>query len=366
MVFGPGRVAELAAQVRRVGGSRALVVTDPGITQTPILSAVLAALEAGGVQHAVFSDVHPNPVEADVFAGAEAYRQASADCVVAVGGGSPLDAGKIIRLLATHQPPLEQYDDAKGGDANIRPDVPPMVAIPTTAGTGSEVGRSGVVVLESTGLKTVIFHPCLMPNVALCDPELTVGLPPFLTAATGIDALTHCIEAYLATGYHPFADSIALGGMELVRDFLPRAVETGADIEARSQMMVAAAMGATAFQKGLGVCHSLAHPLSTVAGIHHGHANAMMLPEVLRFNAETVPDKVERIGWLLGDPEGDAGQAVLDLVHAVGLPASLGEAGVAEERLPELVAQAKVDACQATNPRPASTEDLEALYRACW
>jgi len=281
-------------------------------------------------------------------AGLAAWRESEADCVVAVGGGSPLDVGKLIALMATHEPPLKQYDDATGGWARIRADIPPVVTIPTTAGTGSEVGRSGVVILKSTGLKTVIFSPHMMPEVALCDPELTFGLPPFLTAATGIDALTHCIEAYLSIGYHPFADGLALQGIELVAAHLPRAVADGTDLEARSQMMVAASLGATAFQKGLGVCHSLAHPLSTVASVHHGHANALMLADVLAFNAAAVPEKVARVARGLGATDGDAAGAVRRLIDGLPMPSRLADAGVEEGMLPALVAQAEADGCKAS------------------
>ena len=364
IVFGAGRIGELAQHVRAAGVDRALVVTDAGLAGTPVIPAVLEALAAGGVESSVFDGVHENPVESDVYAGVEAYRAASAGCVVAVGGGSPLDAGKLVALMTTHERPMDPYDDAKGGDALIRSDVPPIFAVPTTAGTGSEVGRAAVVILESTGLKTVIFSPHLAPQVALCDPELTVGLPPFLTAATGVDALTHCVEAYLATGYHPMADGIAIQGIEMVAAFLERAVADGTDLEARAHMLAAATMGATAFQKGLGVCHSLAHPLSAVSGLHHGLANAILLPFVLEYNAEAVPERVAHVGWALGREDGDAAAAVRGLNARVGLPSGLAAAGVGEEQLDELVAQAAQDACMGTNPRPVATEDLGRLYRA--
>ncbi len=364
MVFGAGRVKELGDHVRAAGGSKALVVTDPGLAATPIIGVVTAALDAGDVPWTLWSGVRPNPVEADVFAGVKAYRQAGADCVIGVGGGSPLDAAKLVALMATHEPPLAQYDDAIGGDRHVTSAVPPILAVPTTAGTGSDVGRSGVVVLEETGLKTVIFSPYLLPRVALCDPELTVGLPPFLTAATGVDALTHCIEAYLAVGYHPFADGLALAGVEMVAEALPAVMADPGDLRARGQMMAAAAMGATAFQKGLGVCHSLAHPLSTVAGVHHGHANALMLSHVLTFNAEAAPERTARIAAAMGRDDGYASAAVAELVASLPMPGRLSDAGVGEDMLPELVRQAEADSCKASNPRPVTVADLEALYRA--
>ena len=364
VAFGAGRIAELAAHVRALGAERVLVVTDPGLARTPVIPAVTRALDAGGVAWTVFDGVRENPVESDIYAGVAAYSGAGAQAVVAVGGGSPLDAGKLVALMSTHEPPMDRYDDAKGGDAFVRPDVPPIIAVPTTAGTGSEVGRAGVVILESTGAKTVVFSPYLLPRLALCDPELTVGLPPLLTAATGVDALTHCVEAYVATGYHPMADGIALQGIELVAEYLPRAVERGTDLEARSHMLAAATMGATAFQKGLGVCHSLAHPLSAVAGLQHGLANAILLPFVLEFNAVAVEARVARVGRLLGREDGDAAAAVRELNARLGLPARLSEAGVGEGQVAELVAQAEQDACKGTNPRPVDRDDLEALFRA--
>ncbi len=364
LVFGAGRVAEVGDHVRRIGGRRALVVTDAGLAETPVVAAVTEGLDAGGVPWALWPGARPNPVEADIFAGVQAYERSQADCVVGVGGGSPLDTAKLVALMATHEPPLGRYDDARGGDRYITAAVPPIVAIPTTAGTGSEVGRSGVVILEETGLKTVIFGPALMPRVALCDPELTVGLPPFLTAATGVDALTHCIEAYVALGFHPFADGLALAGIELVCEALPRVIADPGDVDARGAMMVAAAMGATAFQKGLGVCHSLAHPLSTVAGVHHGHANALMLSHVLDFNAPAAPLRLGRVAQAMGRSDGNAGAAARDLLAGLPIAGTLSETGVGEGMLLELVRQAEADACKAGNPRPVTRDDLEALYRA--
>ncbi|MFA6032956.1 MAG: iron-containing alcohol dehydrogenase, partial [Myxococcota bacterium] len=229
----------------------------------------------------VFSGVSPNPTDAQADAGAAAYRAHGADSIVAIGGGSALDAGKAVQVRINHHEPMEVYDDNIGGDAKITGAIPPLIAIPTTAGTGSEVGRSAVITVAAAGRKVVVFHPKLLPVVALCDPELTYGLPPRITAETGMDALSHCIEAYMSKGYHPMADAIALKGIRMVADNLPTAVADGKNVIARQEMMAAAMMGATAFQKGLGVIHSLAHPLSSVAGVSHGLANAIMMPHSL-------------------------------------------------------------------------------------
>ena len=246
-------------------------------------------------------------MEKNVEDGLEAYRRGNCDGVIGLGGGSPLDAAKAIRLVATHPFPLEQYDDQLDGAARIHANVPPMIAIATTAGTGSEVGRSTVIILEATDRKTVIFSPHLMPNVALADPELTLGMPPKITAGTGLDALTHNVEAYLALGYHPLCDAIALQGAKLAIQNLPRAVQDGNDLEARSNMMMAAMMGAVAFQKGLGAVHSLAHPLSSIAHLHHGTTNGILLPHVLEFNRSVLPKDACAIlpsPWRLTAPRG--------------------------------------------------------------
>ncbi len=283
ILFGVGAVRELGPLAKGLG-KKALIVTDAGVVGTGAIDKVRAALDAAGVAHATWDGVEGNPHEPNVFEGLAAYRAAGADLIVAVGGGSPLDVAKLVRLMATHEPPLAQYDDAIGGDAKIVRDVPPMLAVPTTAGTGSEVGRSGVVTLTATNQKTVIFGPRLLANAAILDPELTVSMPARITAATGIDALTHNLEAYLALGDHPLADSIALGGLELCARSLVRATHHGADLTARGDMMKAAAMGAIAFQKGLGACHSLAHPLGADKGLHHGLANALCLSAVVAWN----------------------------------------------------------------------------------
>ena len=355
--FGPGQLSKLADAVAPY--AKPLVVADKGLTAAGVTAKVVAAL--GGKPSAVFDAVEPNPTEANVRAGLAAYREGGCDVIVAVGGGSPLDAAKVIRLMTTHDRPLVDYDDLTGGDAFITPTMPVMIAIPTTAGTGSEVSRSGVVTLEVNQRKTVIFSPHLMPTVAICDPELTLGLPARLTAATGMDALSHNLEAYLAKGYHPLADAIALDGVKLIGRWLEQAVATGSDLAARTHVMMASLMGAVAFQKGLGICHSLAHPLSSEAGVHHGTANAILMPHVVRFNQVAVPERVQALADALG--KGQPLAETIDAMNrAMGLPTRLSEVGVTEAMVPKLVEKALEDGCRHGNPREASAEELRAIY----
>jgi 4-hydroxybutyrate dehydrogenase len=326
---------------------------------------------ARGLQFALFAAVDPNPVEQNIREGIEMYRSEGCDAIVAVGGGSPIDAGKLIRLGITHRLPLEEYDDQRDGSEKISGNLPPMIAIPTTSGTGSEVGRSAVVQLKATGRKTVIFSPHLIANVAIDDPELTVGMPPLVTAGTGLDALTHNVEAYLAKGYHPMCDAIALSGARLAYANLPAAVRNGRDLVARTNMMMASMMGAVAFQKGLGVTHSLAHPLSSVAGLHHGTTNGILLPHVLEFNRSVSKDRLRDLAMAMHIVSGpvsmqDAGTALIEairhLLKEVGIPDRLSALGISREMVPELSQKAMEDACHLLNPRPCTREDMTALY----
>lgn len=357
--FGPNSLAKLADWLAPY--AKAFVVADRGLTAVGVTRTITEAL--GGKPFEVFDGVDPNPTEANIHAGVAAYKAAGCDVIVAVGGGSPLDAAKAIRLAITHTRPLLEYDDLTGGDAYITADMPAMVAIPTTAGTGSEVSRSAVVTLEANHRKTVLFSPYLMPTLAILDPALTAGLPAKLTAATGMDALSHNLEAYLSKGFHPMADSIALEGIRLVGTWLEKAVADGRDLEARSHMLMASLMGAVAFQKGLGACHSLAHPLSSEAGVHHGTANAILMPHVVRFNAEVVPERVAAIATALGKGP-DAAGAIDAMNRAMGLPTRLSEVGVTAEMIPALVAKAMDDGCRHSNPRPAEEAELRMLYEA--
>ena len=369
LLFGVGAVRQTGAEARRAGGSRALIVTDPGVVAAGLLTPVQSALRSAEIPFEVFSKVDPNPVEKNVHDGVAAFRAAKADIIVAVGGGSPLDVGKLIRLKArpgAHERPLVEYDDAIGGDAHITGNVPPLLTLPTTAGTGSEVGRSGVVMLDVNHRKTVIFSPHLMPTAAILDPELTKSMPARVTAATGFDALTHCLEAYVAVGDHPLADAIAFGGLRLCARHLRRAVSHPNDLEARGGMMKAAMMGAIAFQKGLGACHSLAHPLSSECDLHHGLANALCLPAVIRFNSDVAGERLAEIAVVFGAPPSAAGLAdnLSELRADIGLPSGLGAAGVVREKLGLLADKATEDACHRCNPRPCTREDLLALYAA--
>lgn len=362
IVFGDGALSALGDHVKRVKGTRALVVCDPGVVKAGIADKVKRALERARIATAVFDQVDPNPVEKNVEGGVQAFRAHGTNVIVSVGGGSPLDVGKLIALRVHHGRPLAEYDDALGGDAHITPNVPPIVAVPTTAGTGSEVGRSGVVTLAATGRKTVIFSPHLMARAAILDPTLTVSMPPRVTAATGFDALTHCVEAYLSLGDHPMADAIALGGTELCAKHLARAVEDGADLAARGAMMKAAMMGAVAFQKGLGVCHSLAHPLSSERGMHHGLANALCLPAVIDFNNKAVPERVERLRRLVDPNATSLSNALRALRESLGLPPGLGAEGVKKDHVGKLADKAMEDACHRSNPRPVTRDDMVKLY----
>jgi alcohol dehydrogenase class IV len=364
IVFGQGAIQSVPDAVRAAGGKRVLLVCDPGVVKVGLAERVREVLEKSGLAVGTFDHVAPNPVEQNVFDGVEAYRATGADAIVALGGGAPLDVGKLIALKTPHDRPLVDYDDATGGDRFIGPNVPPIITVPTTAGTGSEVGRSGVVTLAATGRKTVIFSPYLLAKSAILDPELTVSMPRRITAATGFDALTHCLEAFSAKGDHPMADAIALGGLELCAAFLARAVETGSDLEARGGMMKAAMMGAVAFQKGLGACHSLAHPLSSEKDLHHGLANALCLPAVIEFNAAVIPEKMERMRLLFDAKAPSLSEAIRALRNRVGLPQGLAQEGVTKADVPKLSEKAFEDACHRSNPREVTRADLAALYEA--
>jgi 4-hydroxybutyrate dehydrogenase len=373
ILFGEGALDELGG---RLAGRvrRALLVTDATLVKAGLADRVSGALRARGVETAVFDGVHPNPIEEDVEKGLEAYRAAGCDALVALGGGSPMDTAKVIRFMASHPGPLAQYDDAKGGDKLIVHPMPPLYAIPTTAGTGSEVGRSGVILLKATGKKTIFFHPRLMPDIAVLEPTLTAGLPPHITAATGIDAFTHCLEAYFVDAFHPMADGIALEGIRLILKALPAAYADGKDLDARGAMQMAAAMGATAFQKGLGMIHSLAHPLSARYNTHHGLANALLLPDSLAFLesrplASAARAKLDRVQGLFreaGLAKGSLSASARALFASLGVTFGLREHKVPRGDLEPLSQDAFEDTCHASNIIPVQREDLLAVYTAAW
>ena len=372
IVFGVRTIDTLVEQLSVFPLNRVLLVTDKGIREAGLADEVTQRLEVARISYAIYDGVHGNPIEGDVFDGVAVFKQEGCDFVIGMGGGSPLDVAKLICLKATHPLPLAEYEVLNGGLEKISSDLPSMLAIPTAAGTGSEVGRGAVVTIKSLERKALVFSPHLLPKVAIVDPELTVGLPKALTAATGMDALTHNIESYLSSVYHPICDGIALAGVKLVAQHLRRAVDNGSDLEARGAMMMAAMMGAIAFQKELGVTHSLAHPLSTITGLHHGLANAILLPYTMAFNKNAATDQLRDIAAAFGmniyalSPEKGA-QAAIDevtqLCKDIGIPSRLREANVPAEMIPDLARQAIADQCHLTNPRPCTEEDMIDLYQ---
>jgi len=351
--FGAGRIAELADAVRTAGMARPLFVTDPMLAVTAMVKNALGLLDAAGISPKLFADIQPNPVEANVRAGVAAFRAGGHDGIVALGGGSALDAGKLVAFMAGQSRSIWDFEDV--GDFWRRADadaIAPVVAVPTTAGTGSEVGRAAVVTDAAIQTKKIIYHPRMLPKIAICDPELTLGLPPVLTAGTGMDAFSHCLEAYCVPSYHPLADGIAVEGMRLVKDNLARAVKHGDDIEARANMMAAALAGATAFQKGLGAIHALSHPVGALHDTHHGLTNAVFAPYVLAFNRRAVEDKIRRLAAYLGlKPSFRAFlEFVLALRAEIGIPHTLTGLEVDDRNIERIVAMAPKDPTAGGNP----------------
>jgi alcohol dehydrogenase class IV len=364
--FGVGRIAELGDACRELGMTRPLIVTDPGLAGLPMVQEAIASNQAQGISTGLFSDVKSNPIGRNVDDGLKHYRDGGHDGVIAFGGGSALDTAKAIAFMAGQQKPMWDFEDA--GDnwkAAQTDDIAPIIAIPTTAGTGSEVGRASVIVNEATATKMVIFHPKMLPAIVIEDPALTVGLPPAITAATGMDALAHCLEAYCAPPFHPMADGIAVEGMRLVKQWLPTAVRQGNNLEARANMMVAASMGATAFQKGLGAIHSLSHPVGAHYDTHHGLTNAVVMPYVLAFNRAAIEEKLIRLAAWLDLPK-PSFQAVMDWVlqlrEEIEIPHTLKELGVGDDRLDELSEMAAVDPTAGGNPIPAGPAEMKAMF----
>ena len=374
-LFGAGTVGELPSRLERLGVRKPLVVTDGGLVKTAAFRALEQSLNcdrnatgAATKGWALYSGVHPNPFESDVREAADVFRKKTCDGVIGIGGGSALDVAKATRLLVKRP----ELDFSKFYEVSDWSGLAPFVAIPTTAGTGSEVGRSSVITLKATGRKAVLFNPALLAGLVILDPELTVELPPKLTAATGADALTHCIESFTCPVFHPMCDGIALEGIHRIVEFLPCAYRDGKDIQARGNMLVAAAMGGIAFQKDLGVVHSLAHPLSTVCGMHHGLANALCLVAGMRFCAARKPGLYRRIGVACGlevmtcrEDEADRRtiEFVADFLQGLKLSGKLREHGVKAEQLDVLSKQAYEDPCHKTNAVPVAAEDLEHLYK---
>src|SRR3954471_13448492 len=370
-LFGAGAISELPTRLQQMGSRKPLVVTDPGLLQTKSFQTLANTLGAKQLGQAweLFHGVHTNPTEQDVVDAAKAFREAGCDLVIAFGGGSALDVGKACRLFVK-RPDLKlarfNYNDDWSGLARC-------ICIPTTAGTGSEVGRSSVITIFGTQKRSVIFLPRLLAKLVILDPELTVELPPKLTAATGMDAMTHCIESFTSPVFQPFCDGIALEGIHLISKALPQAYKNPTDLEARGQMLVAAAMGGVAFQKDLGATHSLAHPLSALCGMHHGTANAIALPHVMKFNAQRKPGLYRRVGIacgldVMGSTAADADARTIEfiqnLVSDLGLGGGLRAKGVKDAQIHALTPQAFADPCHATNPAPVTQSDLKALYQA--
>jgi alcohol dehydrogenase class IV len=367
--FGAGRIAELPEACRAAGMSRPLFVTDAGLAGLDITAKAMAILKDAGLSPGFFSDVQPNPVEANLTAGVAAYRASGHDGVVAFGGGSGLDVAKLVAFMSGQTRPVWDFEDVGDWWTRADPDgIAPVVAVPTTAGTGSEVGRAAVLTNEETHTKKIIFHPKMLPRIVICDPELTVGMPRMITAGTGMDALAHCLEAYCAIGYHPMAEGIAVEGIRLVFANLPKAVADGKDIEARTNMMSAAAMGATAFQKGLGVVHSLSHPVGALYNSHHGMTNGVFMPYVLAFNRPAVEDRIVRLAAWLGINGGFDGfrTALLDLRKQTGVPHTLKALGVDDARFDEMAAMAVDDPSTGGNPVPFDAAAGKRLYRAAY
>jgi alcohol dehydrogenase class IV len=367
--FGAGRIVELPEHCRALGIERPLLVTDAGLAGLPMVARALELCRNAGLGGDLYAEVQPNPVEANVTAGVTAFRAGRHDGVIAFGGGSAIDTAKAIALMVGQARPIWDFEDREDWFTRVNvAGMAPVVAVPTTAGTGSEVGRASVLTDLRDHTKKIIFHPKMLPAIVLEDPELTVGLPPSLTAAVGMDALSHNLEAYCAPGFHPMADGIAVEGMRLIREYLPRAVRNGSDLEARSHMLIASSMGATAFQKGLGAMHSLSHPCSANLGTHHGLTNAVVMPYVLEWNRAALEERMARLAaWLGLDDRSYAGVLgwVLELRREIGIPDTLASLGLREEHAAAFAPQALADPSTGSNPLPMTERDFEQLYRNC-
>ena len=362
--FGAGRIAEIADACAAAGISRPLLVTDKGLAGLPITQRTCDLMAAGGLGDALFADVDPNPNEINLASGVDAYLAGGHDGVIAFGGGSGLDLGKMVAFMAGQTRPVWDFEDI--GDWWTRADasaIAPIIAVPTTAGTGSEVGRASVITNSVSHVKKIIFHPKVLPTVVICDPELTVGMPDFITAGTGLDAFAHCVEAYSSPHYHPMSQGIALEGMRLVIENLPRAYRAGDDLVARANMMSAAMMGATAFQKGLGAIHALSHPVGAVYNTHHGTTNAVCMPAVLALNAAEIRTRFDTAAPYLGIEGGFAGfcDFVQRFNDSFAIPRRLGDMGVGNDRIDELVEMALADPSCGGNPVPLSNENLRPI-----
>lgn len=363
--FGAGVIDELSDHLKNKELKSPLVVTDPILSELDFFKAIINNLKKNGLSVVVFSETHKNPVKSDVLSGAEAYNSTHRDCVIGIGGGVAMDVARAIVLRIHHHRDLFDYDDLIGGDIYITEEVPYFITVPTTSGTGSALGRSAIISENESRKKRILFHPKLLAQQVFADPMLTMDLPAYITAATGMDALTHNIEAYLAKNYNPMCDGIALEGISLIIDSIEKAT-LNPDVESRSKMMIASLMGAVAFQKGLGIVHSLAHPMSSLLDTHHGLANAVNLPYGLKFNYDGFEDRFDTMGYHMGLGANN-GDKVCDFIFEinkkVGIPKNLRDVGVSEEHVDPLAALAIDDFCHPNNPKPVSQEDFEKLYR---
>ena len=365
--FGAGRIKELPAALAQAGIKRPLLVTDRGLASMEITQSTLDIMDAAGFGRAMFAEVDPNPTELNLAAGVEAYKAGGHDGVIAFGGGSGLDLGKMVAFMSGQNRPIWDFEDI--GDWWTRADadaIAPIIAVPTTAGTGSEVGRASVITNSETHVKKIIFHPKVLPTVVISDPELTVGMPKFITAGTGLDAFAHCVEAFSSPFYHPMSQGIALEGMRLVVENLPRAYADGTDLEARANMMAAAAMGAVAFQKGLGAIHALSHPIGAVFNTHHGTTNAVCMPAVLELNAPLIADRFDRAASYIGVSGGFDGfrSFVQEFNDSFAIPRKLREMGATLDKIDELVPAALADPSCGGNPVELNEVNVRALFEA--
>ena len=366
MRVGPGRLSELPNVCQEAGISAPLLVTDPGLATLPMVENAIIGCRDAGLRCELFSNIKPNPTGQNVEDGVQAYVEGQHDGVIAFGGGSGIDAAKAVALMAHQSVSIWELEDV--GDNWTRANgelIAPIVALPTTAGTGAEVGRASVILDESSETKKIIFHPKMLPQIVILDPELTVGLPAALTAATGMDAFSHSLEAWSSPLFHPMAEGIAAEGIRLVREYLPRAVRDGADIEARTQMLVASSMGATSFQRGLGAIHALAHPLGALYDAHHGTLNAVLMPYVLKANRSAVESRIERLGRYIGlsDTSFDSFMDwVLSLRAEINIPSDLSELGIDDQQSHRIGQMAVQDPSAGTNPITYSAEDYERIF----
>ena len=366
--FGAGRISELADACKAVGMKRPLFVTDKGLAPMAITKNALDILDAAGFGRAMFSDVDPNPNDHNLVAGLAAYKAGGHDGIVAFGGGSALDLGKLIAFMSGQKRKIWDFEDI--GDWWTRADasgIAPNICVPTTAGTGSEVGRAGVLTDSATHVKKIIFHPKMLPSITICDPELTVGMPKWITAGTGMDAFAHCLEAFSSPFYHPMSQGIALEGMRLVKEYLPRAYANPTDMEARANMMSAAAMGATAFQKGLGAIHAISHPIGALYSTHHGTTNAVVMPMVLDMNRKAIKDKLTMAAAYLGIKRGYNGfyDHVLKMREELAIPANLTAMKIDNSRFDEMTKMALKDPSAGGNPVKMTKTNTRKLLDAC-